>query len=87
MPCYNFTRKADRERKIAENRGEIVAIDAGEWPRTTGEDLRFHTIMSGDSVVDRARKVRAILLDEIAYLESIPARHARGELPNFAWEI
>jgi hypothetical protein len=87
MPSYNFCKKADRERKIAENRDEIAAIDAGEWPRTTDEDLRFRAVMLCDAVGDRARKVRRILLDEIAYLESIPARHARGELPDFAWEI
>jgi hypothetical protein len=87
MPSYDFTKRADRARKIQENRDEIAAIDAGAWPRTTDESLRFLSIMPCASIEERARKVRAILISEVDYLESIPARHARGELPNFAWEI
>jgi hypothetical protein len=85
MPSYNFTRSADRQRRVDEAIDELSAMDSGAWPRTTDELVRFAgSLPAGVLLVDHAR---ACLLRELEWLGSVPARVASGELSADMWEV
>lgn len=76
MQGYNLMRRADRDRKRADDQDELVAIREGKWPRDIDDRMRWST--SDPSAV------QAALEASIQYLDNIPDRIAAGELPG--WE-
>ncbi len=80
MSSYNLTKRADRERLVADRRAEIAAIDNGAWPRDINDSFRWSTNTNRTA----AAHARAMCLADIEYAEGIPARISAGELPG--WE-
>lgn len=84
MACYNRTKAADRQREITDRKAEITAIDAGTWPRDLDDDMRWGATKTFHDAAEKAAYARALCVDEVAYLQGIPARVQAGELPG--WE-
>ena len=84
MASYNRTKADSRRQEIADLTAEIVAIDAGSWPRDTDDAMRWGVGMSFYSHADKAAHARRMCTGAVSYLQGIPARIAAGELPG--WE-
>ena len=84
MASYNLMKRADRDRMLADRKAEIAAIDAGLWPRTIDDDMRWGWARTFHDKAEKAAYARFMCLGDVAYLERIPARIASGELSH--WE-
>lgn len=80
MPSYNLTKAADRARFRADRVAEIAAVDAGTWPRDLDDACRWHAPPRHDAT----RHARAMCAADVAYLDGVEERIAKGELPG--WE-
>lgn len=90
MASYNLMKRADRERKLADCKAEVTAIEAGTWPRNLDDQYRWADARTcphnppGVNHKIQADYAKQMCMAEIAYLEGVPARVAAGELPG--WE-
>jgi len=84
MVSYNYMKRADRERAIADRKAEIAAVDAGQWPRDLDDEMRWGVNKHFHDRAEKAAYARKLCADEVAYLEGIPARIEAGFLQN--WE-
>lgn len=79
MSVYNRMKQADRERERADLTDELAAIDAGTWPRTSSEALRWQN--------PDPDHVRACLVGGLDYLDDLERRLREGSDPGLTgWE-
>jgi len=80
----DLTKRASRQQVLADHKAELAAIDAGQWPRDIDDYMRWGSNKAFRDMQERRAYVRAILAREVGYLEGIPRRVVKGELPG--WE-
>ena len=83
MACYNFTKRADRDRCRADRQAEIDAVDSGEWPRDIDDFMRWDAMRREDN---REKYVKKMCKNEIEYLNGVDARVAAGDPDLQGWE-
>ncbi len=76
MASFNLTARESRLQRKEALQSELAALDAGTWQRDTNDVMRW--------VTSDRKRIRAMLVAEIEYLEKLPERIAAGELPG--WE-
>ena len=85
MAVYNRMKSASRACEITDRKAELGAIEAGTWPRSLDDDMRWGSQRYFRDMAEKAAYVRPLLEAEITYLEGIPSRIKAGELPG--WEL
>lgn len=92
MACYNFTKRADRDRCRADRQAEVDAVREGRWPRSIDDSMRWlypptNPYLSATHNQDIAAQYAAKMCQsEIDYLNGVEARIAQGDPDVANWE-
>lgn len=86
MASYNRTKRADRDREIADRQAEIDAIKAGTWPRDINDRMRWGACRVFVDEHHRREYVVDMCQYDIDYLRDVQKRIEAGDPSVAGWE-